>query len=84
MNKIKKQQTVVILIVLAVTIIISLILAGISRSRFTKNNEATIQAKLTLTYKNTEQKTGKNVANVEDKKVPIPTNFYYVGGTQDT
>ena len=84
MNKIKKQQTVVILIVLAVTIIISLILAGISRSRFTKNNEATIQAKLTLTYKNTEQKTGKNVANVVDKNVPIPTNFYYVGGTKDT
>ena len=46
--------------------------------------EAVIQAKLTLTYKNTEQKTGKNVANVVDKNVPIPTNFYYVGGTKDT
>ena len=46
--------------------------------------EATIQAKLTLTYKNTEQKAGENVAKVVDKNVPIPTNFYYVGGTKDT
>ena len=46
--------------------------------------EATIQAKLTLTYKNTEQKAGENVASVVDKNVPIPTNFYYVGGTKDT
>ena len=46
--------------------------------------EATIQAKLTLTYKNTEQKVGENVASVVDKNVPIPTNFYYVGGTKDT
>ena len=44
--------------------------------------EATIQAKLTLTYKNTEQKAGENVAKVVDKNVPIPTNFYYVGGTK--
>ena len=46
--------------------------------------EAVIQAKLTLTYKNTEQKAGENVAKVVDKNVPIPTNFYYVGGTKDT
>ena len=46
--------------------------------------EAVIQAKLTLTYKNTEQKVGENVASVVDKNVPIPTNFYYVGGTKDT
>ena len=46
--------------------------------------EAVIQAKLTLTYKNTEQKVGENVAKVVDKNVPIPTNFYYVGGTKDT
>ena len=46
--------------------------------------EAVIQAKLTLTYKNTEQKAGENVASVVDKNVPIPTNFYYVGGTKDT
>ncbi len=46
--------------------------------------EATIQAKLSLTYKNTEQKVGENVASVVDKNVPIPTNFYYVGGTKDT
>ena len=46
--------------------------------------EATIQAKLTLTYKNTEQKARENVAKVVDKNVPIPTNFYYVGGTKDT
>ena len=25
-----------------------------------------------------------NNANVVDKNVPIPTNFYYVGGTKDT
>ena len=49
-----------------------------------KAKEATIQAKLTLTYKNTEQKVGENVAKVVDKNVPIPTNFYYVGGTKDT
>ena len=46
--------------------------------------EAVIQAKLSLTYKNTEQKVGENVAKVVDKNVPIPTNFYYVGGTKDT
>ena len=46
--------------------------------------DANVKINMTMTYSNTTPKTGDKISKVVDESVPIPKNFYYVGGTKNT
>lgn len=46
--------------------------------------DANVKINMTMTYSNTTPKTGDKISKVVDESVPIPKDFYYVGGTKNT
>ena len=46
--------------------------------------DSKVQISMEITYANTTQTEGEKISKVVDDSVPIPKDFYYVGGTKST